>query len=121
MARVLKPEGTLAVAVWDSLEHTPGYAAMTELLRRLFGDEAAEGLTSPYSLGDKAGLLALFRDADMPDAEIKTQTGTARFASVEAWVHTDIKGWTLADMIDDEQYRPAARRGRKRTRALYDT
>ena len=28
----------------------------------------------------------------------------ARFPSIEAWVHTDVKGWTLADMIDDAQY-----------------
>lgn len=30
--------------------------------------------------------------------------GVARFASIEAWVRTDVKGWTLAGMIDDEQY-----------------
>ena len=24
--------------------------------------------------------------------------------SLEAWVQTDVKGWTLADMIDDGQY-----------------
>ena len=29
---------------------------------------------------------------------------TARFPSLEAWVRTDVKGWTLADMIDEDQY-----------------
>ena len=104
MGRVLKSEGRLAVAVWDSLENTPGYAAMTELLRRLFGDETAKGLESPYSLGNKTELDALFSSANIHNIEIKTQMGTAQFASIEAWVHTDIKGWTLADMIDDKQY-----------------
>ena len=33
-----------------------------------------------------------------------TLGGTVRFSSIDAWVHTDIKGWTLADMIDDKQY-----------------
>ena len=28
--------------------------------------------------------------------------GTARFDSLEAWVHTDVRGWTLDGMIDDE-------------------
>jgi hypothetical protein len=28
----------------------------------------------------------------------------ARFPSLHAWVRTDIKGWTLADMLDDVQY-----------------
>ncbi len=27
--------------------------------------------------------------------------GTARFASLAEWVHTDVRGWTLADMVDD--------------------
>ena len=30
--------------------------------------------------------------------------GRARFPSIEAWVHTDIRGWTLAEMIDDGTY-----------------
>ena len=27
------------------------------------------------------------------------------FPSLEAWVRTDVKGWTLAELIDDAQYR----------------
>jgi ubiquinone/menaquinone biosynthesis C-methylase UbiE len=50
MARVLRPGGQLVVAVWDSLENTPGYAIMVDLLQRLFGDKAANGLRAPYSL-----------------------------------------------------------------------
>ena len=104
MARVLRPSGRLAVAVWASLEETPGYAAMVGLLQRLFGDEAANGLRAPYSLGDVPALHALCRDAGLPQAQITTYTGTARFSSIQSWVYTDIKGWTLADAIDDEQY-----------------
>lgn len=104
MARVLKPSGRLVVAVWDSLDNTPGYAAMTGLLRRLFGDDAARGLEAPYSLGDKAQLRRLFERAGLVDADLQTRPGTAQFASLEAWVHTDIKGWTLADVINGEPY-----------------
>ncbi len=105
MTRVLKPEGVLAVAVWDCLETSPGYAEMTELLRRLFGDEIAAALEAPFVLGDKKILSKLFAEAGMENAEITTETGTARFPSIESWVHTDIRGWTLADAIDDEMYR----------------
>ena len=35
-SRVLKPGGRLAVAVWDRLESSPGYAAMAALLEGLF-------------------------------------------------------------------------------------
>jgi hypothetical protein len=38
------------------------------------------------------------------DAEIATHEGTARFPSIDAWIFADVKGWTLADMIDDAQY-----------------
>lgn len=104
MVRVLRPGGRLAVAVWDSLENTPGYAAMTELLQRLFGDREAEALRAPYVLGDPAALRSLFAKAGVADAEITTHEGTARFPSIESWVHTDVRGWTLADMIDDVQF-----------------
>ncbi len=104
MRRVLKSGGTLAVAVWDSVETSPGYAEMTEILRRLFGDQTAAALEAPFVLGDKNILSELFAEAGMKDAQIKTEIGTARFPSIASWVHTDIKGWTLADSINDEQY-----------------
>jgi ubiquinone/menaquinone biosynthesis C-methylase UbiE len=104
MVRVLRPGGRLAVAVWDSLEHTPGYAAMTELLRRLFGDQAAEALRAPFSLGDAGQLRALFRGAGLPQTEVMAVAGTARFPSIQSWVYTDIKGWTLANTLDDAQF-----------------
>lgn len=105
MARVLSPGGTIAVAVWDTLENTPGYRAMSALLLRLFGPETARSLEAPYALGDRDELQGLFTRAGLPGSEIRTLPGRARFASIEAWVHTDIRGWTLADAIDDEQYR----------------
>ena len=104
MRRVLRPRGTLAVAVWDSLEATPGYTVVAEILDELFGPEVARALEVPYSLGDKQKLTSLFAQAGMVDISIQTITGQARFSSIESWIYTDIKGWTLADVIDDEGY-----------------
>ena len=104
MWRVLKPGGHLAVAVWAALEEVPGYAAMTDLIERLFGTEAGDALRAPYALGDKNALRGLFESAGVPNALIESQDGTATFASIADWVHTDVKGWTLSDMIDDAQY-----------------
>jgi SAM-dependent methyltransferase len=104
MIRVLRQGGHLAIAVWDSLGNTPGYAAITELLERLFGDEAADAMRAPFVLGDTQVLQSLFTTAGVPDSQITTHEGTARFPSISAWVYTDVKGWTLADMIDDAQY-----------------
>lgn len=105
MMRVLKPGGRLAVAVWDVLESSPGYAAMVKLLQEQFDAKVADALRAPFVLGDTKMLRALFADAGVANADIETHTGTARFASLESWVYTDIKGWTLADAIDDTQYR----------------
>jgi SAM-dependent methyltransferase len=105
MWRVLRPGGRLAVAVWDALAHSPGYAAMVALLQRLFGDRIANELRAPFVLGEPGAFRSLLEAAGIAAAEIRTLDGTARFPSLEAWVRTDVKGWTLADLIDDAQYR----------------
>lgn len=104
MWRVLRPGGQLLVAVWDALERTPGYAAMVALLQQLFGEAIASELRAPFVLGEPQPLLELFAEAGIHGAEIRTLVGSARFPSIEDWVHTDVKGWTLADRIDDAQY-----------------
>ncbi|MCB9460865.1 MAG: methyltransferase domain-containing protein [Anaerolineaceae bacterium] len=103
MARVLKPGGTLAIAVWDSLENTPGYAMMVDMLQRLFGKDVGDALRAPYNLGDAQHLRNLFADAPLTDLTVHTLPGEARFPSIDDWVFTDIKGWVLADVLDDQQ------------------
>lgn len=103
MRRVLRPGGRVAVAVWDRLDNTPGYAAMVDLLRRLFGEHVAHGLRVPYNLGDARALRTLLTDAGFPDVGVTTHRGTARFPSIRAWVRTDVYGWVLADMLNDTQ------------------
>jgi SAM-dependent methyltransferase len=104
MWRVLKPGGRLAIATWDRLEHSPGYAAMVALLQRLFGTRAADALRAPFVIGEPELLIALAGEAGIPKAAVETRDGTVSFPSLKAWVHTDVKGWTLADMIDDAQF-----------------
>lgn len=116
MARVLRPGGQLAVAVWDALANTPGYARMTDLLLRLFGEEAANALRAPYILGDTAVLGSLFSSAGLDDVTITTHSGQARFPSIRSWVFNEIKGWTLADMIDDAQFQSLVEAAEKEMR-----
>jgi ubiquinone/menaquinone biosynthesis C-methylase UbiE len=103
MARVLHPGGTIAIATWSAVEESPGYASMVELLRRVVSDEAAEALLAPFALGTRQVVAQLLADA-FPDAVVTRHEGTARFESIRAWVHTDIRGWTLAEMIDEPTY-----------------
>ncbi len=103
MARVVRPGSPVTVATWAALEDTPGYAAMAALLERLFGVEAADALRTPYVLGDPNELADLLASA-LDDVEVTTVDGLARFDSIDDWVHTDIRGWTLAEAINDTQY-----------------
>jgi SAM-dependent methyltransferase len=104
MWRVLAPGGRIAVAVWDAIGTSPGYAAMVGLLARLFGEATASALRAPFVLGDAGVFGALFAEAGIPGVTVERRDGTARFASVEDWVRTDVKGWTLADRIDAADY-----------------
>ena len=104
MARVLPPGGGLAVAVWDAAERSLGYAAIIDLIDRLFGSDAADRLRAPFILGDTEALLALAESAGLDGARIEPWPGSARFASLEAWVETDVRGWTLSEVIDDAGY-----------------
>jgi SAM-dependent methyltransferase len=110
MMRVLRPGGNLAVVVWDKLENSPGYALEDQLFQRLLGEEAADDV--PYSLGDKQVLQRLFAGAGIPDVQIQTCAGTARFPSIEAWIYADVRGWTSDDCINDEQYELLLREAR---------
>jgi SAM-dependent methyltransferase len=116
MWRVLRPGGRVAVAVWGPLEDTPGYAAMAELLEQLFGARIANELRAPYHLGDPAVLRSLFNEAGIADVRIETLDGTARFPSIADWVRTEVKGWTLADKIDDADYELLLVEARQRLR-----
>jgi ubiquinone/menaquinone biosynthesis C-methylase UbiE len=104
MVRVLRPGGHLAVAAWDSIDKSPGYAAMARLLQRLFGDDAANGLRAPFVLGNVDEFRALFDNAALTDIKVVTPAGSARFDSIKDWVYTEIKGWVLADALDDAQF-----------------
>lgn len=104
MIRVLRPGGRLAVAVWDSFENSPGYAALIPLLERLFGVQVADALRYPFVLGDSGTLRSLFAEAGLGHVVTTTQVGTARFPSIESWMYTDIRGWTLSGLLDDADF-----------------
>jgi ubiquinone/menaquinone biosynthesis C-methylase UbiE len=103
MWRVLRPGGRLVVAVWGALDDTPGYAAMTAMLRRLFGAAIADLLKSPYSLGDPELLRSLLDSSGVAEPNVRRLDGEACFPSIRAWVECDVRGWTLANELDDEQ------------------
>lgn len=93
MVRVLVPGGQLVVAVWDSLENIPAYAAEAALLERTAGKAAAEALSAPFMLGKRADLDTLFSKAGVASVEITTYHGTAQFPTLRTLVEADLRGW----------------------------
>jgi SAM-dependent methyltransferase len=93
MLRVLAGGGRFAVAVWDSLDNIPAYAAEVDLLERLAGTRAADALRAPFALGDREALLRLFHDAGAGDARVVTDRATARFPSIRVLMEADLRGW----------------------------
>ena len=74
------------------------------LLKRLFGDPIANELRAPFILGDIEALYSLLVQAGIMGADIATHVGTARFSWIDSWIQKDVKGGTLADLIDKAQY-----------------
>lgn len=111
MARVVRPGGALGVAIWSSIEAAPGYAELAALIERQLGREAAEGVTAPFAMADPV-LLGDLLGNSLDKVIIEPQRGTARFESIDDWLHTEIRGWTLADVIDDEQFERLLREAR---------
>jgi SAM-dependent methyltransferase len=93
MVRVLASGGRLAIAVWDSLDHIPAFAAEVTLLEQTAGRQAADALSAPFALGNREDLARLFAEAGVTSAQITTHRGTARFPSIRTMVEADLRGW----------------------------
>ncbi len=92
-----------AVAVWDSIDRSDGYLAMQSLFRDELGEEAARSLDAPFALGRDGVLEDIVSDARIEDVAISRVAGWGRFASIEQWVTTEIRGWTLGESVSDDR------------------
>lgn len=110
MMRVVRPGGRMAVAVCGAVDHSPGYAVLTELLHRLFGHDVAESMRAPFSCGDAEQLRAICDEAGLANAAITRHDGTVRFASIHSLVGTERACvWTLGGLLNEEQFDRLAR------------
>jgi SAM-dependent methyltransferase len=91
------------VAVWDAIERSEGYVVVQELFRDVLGPDAARSLDAPFAMGKPGVLEALFTNADIHDVSYRSIAGTGRFDSIEQWVTTEVRGWTLGDSVSEQQ------------------
>lgn len=103
MCRVTKPGGRIGIFVWDTIENSPGYDTLVPVLGEVVGPDAAEALSAPFCLGSRAAVDDELAKAGLSPERHLTFSGTARHASLDDWIDTEIGGWTLADRISAEQ------------------
>jgi len=71
----------------------PAFAAEVEVVERIAGSAAADGLRAPFVLGGRDELTVLLANAGLESASITTQRGKAHFPSVRSILEADIKGF----------------------------
>jgi ubiquinone/menaquinone biosynthesis C-methylase UbiE len=113
MKRVLKPGRKAALAVWDKIESSPGYLALYNLIHSQFGEGMAGELLPPFALGDKESLKKIFTEAGFNQVEIKTKEATAKFPSIQSWIHAEVRGWVFSGMVNDAQLNELTRKAEK--------
>lgn len=104
MARVVIPEGTVAVQVWGTLESSPGYHRFAEVVARHAGPEAVELFGAYWVLGELEDLLATFGRAGLEVATTRTRLGPAVFSSIDDFVTTEVESTPLLERIDADTY-----------------
>lgn len=104
MARVIRPGGTVALAVPAALDDQPAYRPFVEAAARHAGREARTLLGAYWSCGDLAELRTLTASAGLDVTDTWTHLGTARFDSPAHLAVTEVEGSPLAGRITSEAY-----------------
>jgi SAM-dependent methyltransferase len=113
MGRVVRRHGTVAVVVPAMLDDQPAYRTFVDVAARRAGAEARSLLGTYWSCGDLDVLRADVTAAGLEIVSSRTHTGTARFASADAFVATEVEGSPLVERLDETTY--AAIRAEVRT------
>jgi SAM-dependent methyltransferase len=104
MFRALKPGGSLAIAVWRSVDHNPAYADIISVLEEHVGTAAADALRLPYSLGNSDEVTAVLEGSGFAEISVEAKTETAKFPSSRQMVEAELRGWLpLFDILLTEK------------------
>jgi hypothetical protein len=68
------------------------------------GPKALKLLSTYWAAGDLGGLIGLLTDAGLHEVVTVTREGTAKFASIDQMVITEVESTPLFDMLTPEMY-----------------
>jgi SAM-dependent methyltransferase len=89
--RVLKPEGHVALAVWDGIEHNPwALHPAAELLERRLTESPVPGAPGPFALADRNLLRELLESAGFQDIWVDRLAFSQRAAGFEDFWETTL-------------------------------
>ncbi len=93
MFRIMKSGGSLAIAVWNSIENNPAYGDIIAVLDEHVSTAAGDALRLPYSLGDPDEVINVLAQGGFTNIKFETRTGQARFPSSRTMVEAELRGW----------------------------
>jgi SAM-dependent methyltransferase len=86
IARVLRPGGRIAAAVWGPRAENPWLGLVLDAVGEQLGVPLPPpGIPGPFSLGDRAGLAALLGGAGLVDVSVRGVPTPLRSPSFDAW------------------------------------
>lgn len=99
MRRVLAKNGRLALLVWRSIDHSPGFAALAEALDQHVSVAAGSVMRAPFVMEDTREIRALVASAGFHDIIFSQRVGAVRFHSIDRMVQCQIAGSPLASHV----------------------
>ena len=105
MARVVTPSGRVGVQVWDRRADQPAYDPFNEVVERHAGPDAVSLVNAYFVHGDRSKLEGMVGSSGLAIDELRTDSTTMRFASVEELVAIEVKGTPLGERLSDDVIR----------------
>jgi hypothetical protein len=89
--RVLRPQGRVALAVWDSVHHNPwALLPSLELIERGLTGPPAPGAPGPFALGDPERVRELLAQAGFAEIDVQAVDIEQRHPSFEVFWETTL-------------------------------
>ena len=86
MARVLVPNGRLALNVWGALDRQPGLLAIVETVGEFLGQDSQAALAMAYSLNTRQELHRLAGDTKLRNVHVRFEHRTMRYPNAADYV-----------------------------------